>query len=133
MEKHQLGVFRGLYSGERDFGDHRRHCDYERDASERDAAEERDWRAAGHGGYARRHSETIYYGKLYAVHRGRSDWHRAGLSCGAGAADVHAVSRVGAHLSGGDGRDYELRSGIVFWDLSGAAGGKAGSRGRVEV
>ena len=36
VAQHQLGVFCGVHHGERHFGDHRRHRDYERDAGERE-------------------------------------------------------------------------------------------------
>src|SRR5207302_795214 len=133
VEEHQLGVFWGVYPGEHDFGGHRRHRDYERDAGERDAAAEGNRRKARNGRDARGYPEAIHHGKLYAVHRRRSHRHCAGISGGAGAADVYAIPGFGADVRSSDGGNHELGSGIVFRDLSGAACGAARSRGGVEV
>src|SRR5207253_4519931 len=74
-----------------------------------------------------------HHGKLHAVHRRRSHRHRAGISGGAGAADVYAFSGVGEDFGGGDGRDDEFGGRIVLRDLPGAESSEARSGGCVEV
>src|SRR5260370_22810544 len=67
------------------------------------------------------------------MHCGRAGGHYDGISGGAAAAHVHAVSGFGANLGGGDGSIPELGSGPFLRNLSGIACGAAGSDSSVEV
>src|SRR5260370_8164309 len=67
------------------------------------------------------------------MHCGRAGGHYDGISGGAGAAHVHAVSGFGANLGGGDGSIPELGGGPFLRNLSGIAGVATGSDLSVEV
>src|SRR6266404_5193061 len=67
------------------------------------------------------------------MHCGRAGGHYDGISGGAGAAHVHAVSGFGANLGGGDGSIPELGGGPFLRNLSGIAGVATGSDRSVEV
>src|SRR5207253_2771462 len=80
-----------------------------------------------------RHHAPVHCRKRRAMYRGWTDRHLAGIPGCACPALLYALSRFCTEECGCVGNVSQLRSGIIFWHLSGLTRGQPRSHRRLEV